>query len=338
MARTTLADIRASRIPESLNIAPTDPRFVAYVNEASRRLLHMGKWHGTTGRFRMSVTAQLVTLPPQIAVIEAVALDSKVYQLRDQWFEFLDHGWGPRDDTSTTGSGTPDFIHRGYSCTISDVIGVDKKLRWICDLASDVGKQLIVMGYDETGNWIRTSQGGSMRDGEAVTLAQTPGALTTHNFSAVTDIILPSDMDGQCWLYEEQDGTATQRLIGNYQYFETRPNYPRYLLPAVNATASTVELIGKLAFVPVAHDNDYNIIGNPDALKLACMAVIAEEQHNWVEANLLWYGGKMADATPRIGAVQLLEQELDHHTGSGRRIGMTVAGSSASDEPITTIW
>lgn len=331
--RTTLADLKASRIPEALNISSTDTRFTQYLNEATRRLLHLGHWHGTTGRFRMSVTSQFITLPPQIAAIEQVAVSNVVIPLHDQWFEFAEGSWGAREETVSPG--VNEALYRGHYPSISDVVGVDKKLRWICDLASDVGKEVLIMGWDENNNWIRTTQDGVVADGEVVLLAQTPGTLSTLNFSAITDIILPPDLDGQVWLYEEQDVTSTQRLIGQYQYFETRPHYPRYLLPTVDTATTTVDLIGKLAFIPLAKDNDYCIIGNIDALKLGCMAVKAEEEHNWTEANLLWFGGRMPDGSPRTGAVQLLDAELNHHRGSGNRMSMQIIGSTA--DPVPTL-
>ena len=70
--RVTLADLQASRIPAALGLCPTDPRIIAWCNEAQERLLYEGKWFGTVATFNICATNGYITLPREIATIEAI--------------------------------------------------------------------------------------------------------------------------------------------------------------------------------------------------------------------------------------------------------------------------
>ncbi len=310
----------------AINIRPADSRFTDYLNEATMRLLLRGKFWDTCGRFAVTVDSQILTPPPYVDTVEAINVEKMPLPLRSRWYEFLDNGWGTRDDTLPNGSGISECILRGTSPTFR-AMTASSILTVKCDLVSDVGKSVRIMGYDTNNNWVRTEVLGVWTDGEAVLLAQGAGTATTTTFSRVTDVQPPTNLNGKWWLY--QGTVATGTLIGQYEYWESSPNYKQYLIPFVNPTITTVELMGKLAYRPVVNDTDYLIIGNLPALKLGMMACKAEQEHNWGEAQFLWEGGTMKDGTRRIGAVQLLDQELQHHTGDGTQIGINLVGPSA---------
>lgn len=323
--RTTFSDIKASRIPESVNIPPTDARLLAYVNEATQRLMHKGRWWGTVQKYTMQATAGMITLPKQVASIEKVALARQPVPVRDFWYEFLDNGWGTRDITGSD-SGQNEGLMQGRYPIFSDVVSPDKKLILQCDVATDIGKAVLVLGYDDNNNWIRTIQSGVVADGEVVLLAQTPGTTTVNNFAVITDLQVADDLDGQWWLYEYDTVTTLQRMIGHYQYDEVRPSYARYFFPSIGTTTTLVECLVKLEFVPMRQDTDYCLIGNLGALKKMCMAVKAEEENRYTDALAL-----------EQMAAQLLDAELDHYLGAGRTLGINIIGSSIGvNQPIET--
>jgi len=321
--RTTLADIRASRIPESVNCTPTDSRILQYINEATERLLLQGHWWGTTAKYAINVTSGSITLPRQIATIEKVAVSNQPIPVRDFWYEWLENGLGTRETTS----GTDECLFQGRWPTISDIVPTGKQVNLICDVVADVGKEVLILGYDDSGNWIRTEQDGVMADGEVIALAQTPGTNSTHNFSSVTDIQAPDDLDGQWWLYEYDTDTDAVRMIGEYDYDETRPSFARYLIPSLGSGTTLVEALVKLDFIPVRVDTDYLLIGNIPALKHMCMAIKAEEDKEYKTALLL-----------EAKALKALNDELSHYLGDGRTPSINVVGSGAvTGEPIETL-
>jgi hypothetical protein len=346
--RLTVADAKASRIPQACGVCSDDPRFLAWLNDAIQRLLVKGLYIGTFGRFRICATDGCITLPPQIASIERVAVCGRPVALHDQFYEFLDNGFGPRSAGNQTGgccpAGTDFGIEeanlRGWYPSFDDIRGTSKKLRLVCDLSSDVNKRVLVLGYDENNNWIRTVQGGVWSDGEIVLLAQSPGTDSTHFFDGgLTGIQFLDARDRQVWLYERDTIAATSRMIGHYQHFETRPNYSRYFFPSILAQAQNdscnqtlVDLIGKLEFIPVVKDTDYLIISNLPALKFMCQASKTyEEAVNQADLN-------RAAAFEAI-AVKELDNELTHYLGEGRVIGTNFMGSSIGRvNPVETLY
>lgn len=340
--RITLADVKASRIPIAIGVCATDQRFIDIVNEAQQRLLTKGLWYGTYGKFRICASDGCITLPPQIASIERVAISSVAVPVHDEWFEFLDNGYGTRNSGSCSdgncGSGIEEALYRGRFCTFKDIIPTGKKLNFVCDMATDVGKQVLALGYDDNGNWIRTSQSGTIKDGELITFAQSAGTNSTNNFSCVTDIQLPSNMDGQSWLYEYKVSDTTRRLIGKYEYFETRPHYARYYFPSICSSSSgscsqtSVEIIGKMEFIPVETDTDYMIIGNIPALKAMCVGIVNAEKEPDAIRKVAILKAAIKDATDE------LNNELSHYLGEGRDIGVNLVGSSVyHDNPIEAL-
>jgi hypothetical protein len=195
-------------------------------------------------------------------------------------------------------------------------------------VSTDVGKLVLVMGYDDAGNWIRTTQSGVVADGEVIALAQTPGTNSVNGFAKVTDIQVPSTLNGQWWMYEYDTVTTAIRMIGEYDYDETRPSYARYLIPTISTSITLVEALVKLDFIPVRVDTDYPIIGNIAALKLMCMAIKAEEDKQWDVALML-----------EAKAIAELNAELSHYLGDGRTPSINVVGSGlVTGEPIEILY
>lgn len=335
--RTTYADLQSSRIPAVLGVCPTDAKLLAWTNEAQQRLLVEGRWWGTTARFRICATNGCITLPPQIATIEAVNVCGMPTPIRDQWWEFLEAGPGSVSGNNSSGCSiagvTPcmnNAVSRGRFCSFDDVHGPGKKLKFICDVVSDVNKTVLALGYDDNNNWIRTSQNGVIADGEVVSLAQGSGTLTVNNFSVVTDLQFNNDRDGTVWMYEYDTVTTNIRLIGQYSYYENRPSYARYFFPSIIPQSNSsggcsqipVEIIGKLDFVPVRVPTDYLIISNLPAMKEMMVAIRnAENATDGVQANAIIQAGLTI-------AKSILDSELDNYLGAGRRIGINILGSS----------
>jgi hypothetical protein len=273
-------------------------------------------------------------MPRGIATVEKASICGTAVPIRDIWYEFLENGFGIRD---TKNSCWPEALYRGNFCTFNDLKGTNKKLRFICDLASDVGKPVLALGYDENGNWIRTLQSGVIADGEVVLLAQAPGTNSTHFFTTLTDLQFNTARDGQVWLYEYNTSDTTQRLIGQYGYDETRPTYARYFFPSIREKTNTaggcnqtlVNIIAKLDFIPVKADTDYVGIGNIPALKEMMRAIyLAENEPDGSKANDILAKGELL-------ALRELNFELDHFLGDGRTTGVDIMGSNIGTvEPI----
>lgn len=343
MQRTTFAHAQASRIGDAINVDPYGDvtRFASHVNEACQRLLPMGKYWSTYSTWATALTSQFFSLPPYLDTLEAIILGASVLPIHDLLYQWISGGWGLRDQTLPNGSGVSEALNVGNFPTFVDVIppgstSTGSQLTIKCDVAEDVGTAVLLLGYDNSTppNWIRTKQGGVWKDGEVVLMAQGAGTTSINTFSRLTAIQLGTPgtpLNGQSWLYAGSVATGT--LLSNYQYFENTPSYQRYQVPFINSTISTINVVGKNAFIPVINPTDYLSVGCLAAVKLGCRAVKAEDESDWVTANLLWNGGVDPKTKQRIiGAKDELEKELDHYLGSGRRIGLTLVGSGYDTE------
>lgn len=337
MPRVTYKDFQNSRIPAAAGQCPNTPKLLAWLNEAQERLLYEGKWWGTFARLRICADSGCITLPPQIATIEAVAICGRPIVIRDNWFEFLENGMGLRNECSCW----PECLARGEYPTFTDITGTDKKLLFLCDLTADVGKQVLALGYDANGNWIRTQQNGDWQDGELITLSQSPGTQSVNLFTSLTGVQLPSDMKGQTWLYSYSTTDTTLIMLGHYQYFETNPSYARYFVPRLNSCIKSqsagscnkvqVEMVGKMAFIPTVNPSDYLIIPCLPALKEMIIAIKnAENEGDGQKANAIL-------ATGMGLAKAILDKQLNHQLGDGTQIGITIQGSGGAggDEAVS---
>jgi hypothetical protein len=206
--RITLNDLMQSRVPSNLGICSTDKRLVAWANEAQERLLYEGKWWGTVARFSICTTKGCLTLPREIAVVEAVNVCGNPVPVRDFWYQFLANGpgsWqqfnGIWNDGTWSGCANGGLLQKENRPTFGEIGMTPSQISFACDVSTDVGKKVLVLGYDLNNNWIRTIQNGAYADGEMIALAQGGGSTSVTFFSNVTDIQFQSPMDGQSWLY-----------------------------------------------------------------------------------------------------------------------------------------
>lgn len=325
MPRITLGDAKNSRLPAVLNVAPTDERFTQYLNEAIERLVKTGeKFYGLYGEFVFCVSNGCITLPRQIANVEAAAVCGKPVTIRGSWFRFIENGPGIIGDcdseqcstASTSGFSLGWFQKPGDYCCYNDILGDDKKIKVYCDVAEDDGAVITLQGYDENAQWIRTQVGGEWIDGEQVALNSVTPQTTTKFFSSLVAVQKPTT-NGTVRLYEYDTTLLTQRDIAVYEPDETRPAYRRVEIRGLpqggccgdddgDCTEKKVTVMAKLEYIPVANDEDWLLIGNIPALKMELMALMKEENNVWQES--LVYHQK---------ALSLLRDELRHYIGSG---------------------
>ena len=299
--KITLSDAKPT-IAKILSMATTDARLLDYINEAQERLLHKGKWPGTFARYKVTDSDGVITWPRQLETIETVAVADTPGVVRGQWYEFLESGPGLRD--SADGESLL-LVDRGEACLFSDLTGTDKKLRLYTTVAGDAGETVLLQGYDENGDWIRTQIGSTWTDGDQVTLTATY-VETTNFFSSLMAAQKP-ETSGNVKVWERDTTKSTERLVGEWEPTETRPRYRRSLIPGLSTTnTGNVTVVGKLRYIPAKVDTDWLLIPSVPALKLMVMAVRKEENNLIEEAE--GYEFK---------AVRVLNELLHQYLGDG---------------------
>lgn len=304
--RSTMQDLLDSSVPKVLNMAPTDPRIYRYANESVQRLISRGAWWGTRGKFRFCTSDDCLVWPRQIASIEAVAVCDQPITVRNGWFEFLESGYGLQDSSC----GAPNLLDRGETCTFADIRGTNKKVKVYADVAEDADAKILIQGYDENDNWIRTEPNGAgtgWEDGEYVGINAATPQTSTKFFKAITSVQKP-ETNGVVRLYELNNDDATQRAIAVYEWDETRPIYRKSHIPGLTHDGDdcqqTVTVMAKLEFIPVKKATDWLLIGNIPAIKDMCQSIFKSEC-NLFEESAAW----------EAKAIRELQTELRHHMG-----------------------
>lgn len=290
----------------------TNPALIQLVNEAQRRLCKRGKWVGTVQRYKINVTNSLITWPRKVGAIEAVAFCDCPGTIRNEWFEFLGQGPGIQDCDSRLWH---TLIDRGTAPVFKDVTPgkSNRKLRVSADVAEDDNQYITIQGYDENQNWIRTQDADdNWIDGEQILISTTP-TLSAKKYTYITGVFKP-ETNGVVRVYEYNTTTAANvQMVGYYEPDETTPIYRRSALPGIMDTAvcnecdeRQITVMVKLVPVPVANDNDWLMLGNLDAIKLACQAILKERKDLQAEAEGYW-----------AKAGRELEVELREYKGDG---------------------
>ena len=326
-SRVTLADALSSGLPDAVGMCSTRDRtkLIALINEVQQRLITEGSWWGTTMRYKCIATEGRLVWPRQVAAILAAAVCNSPIKNRDEFFEFIELGFGLQD-SDHIGEG---LLARDTSPVFSQVVGSDKKLKLYCDLPADVGLESLFLGYDENNNWIRTMHLGALSDGEWIA-ASLAGTLSVNKFSVITGVQNPL-ASGTRRVYEYSTTTLLQRAIARYDYDETNPSYRvSYIAEnenCVGTDSKTVEVVAKLDFIPVRNDSDYLLIGNIPAITDLAAAIVRanKEATQQARAVRIASGLNLAKAT--------LEAEVRHYRGNPQAHISVTGSSGVAGEP-----
>lgn len=337
MNRMTLGQLKSGLIASTLGICPDDAQFVAYVNEATKRLINKGNWVGTYGKFTICTDSSCITWPRQLMTIESIAVCGQPIPVRNQWFEFMSTGAGLAGGGCCFGDGVQlagnscgcagQMFDRGTACAFKDIRGDNKKIKVYADVTEADNARILLQGYDENNNWIRTQDMGAWVDGEYVSISASTPATSTHLFKSLVAVIKPQT-NGNIRLYEFNTDDSTQRAIAIYEPTELTPIYRRSHIPGIvkggcsnglvedACQQSTVSVMAKLNFIPVANDNDFLMIGNEPALKEACRSV----RYGMMDSATAMQQQQVAMAA----ALVELQTELEAFLGSGAKQSIAV--------------
>lgn len=322
----TFADVKASRIPLSAGILPSDPRLIGLVNEAQDRLILKGRWWTTIQKIKLCVTEGCIAWPGRVQNVEQVAVCGVPIQMRNQWYEFVPGlgniqqcdscrscggDWGDASPLNLS-CGHLAWYDRGTASTAQSIRGPNKKIRVYLSNLTDVGKRILFQGIDDNNLEIWNTEDGVTISGEYITLAN-PSVTSVSKFSAITGV-QKAETNGIVWVYEVDATTGVQRFLSVYDPDEPNPSYRRSFIPGMtnlrcgnsceNSNTKTVTALVKLNFVPVKRDTDWLTINCLPAIKEMIASILKREKDQIQEAE---------NASEK--AVQILNEQLFAYTG-----------------------
>lgn len=351
MPRLTVSNIKNSSIPRTLGVCPDDERLLQWLNEAEERMLNQGRWWGSVRLLNLCVTNGCLVMPREVANIEQTAFNGQPIPIYTSWYAFTQNlarvetcnGCNAASNLSGNcgsslyaGCGHVQMRDQGEAVSFAVTRGSNKKIRAYPSSLADVGKKIIIQGYDHNKIWVRTSFDGSEQDGEQLTLTMPYAETSTIWSEGAPTGIIKDQTEQVVRLYSYNVDNSSEKLLATYQPTETRPTYRRYQIPLYHAIpkcyccrnedgeiVSTVNTIAKMAHVTLQSDNDWLVLENLSAYKAAMQAVKAYEENDLNAGNFHFFGTQAAPANVRNsrrvinrnGAIPLLNAELQTMTG-----------------------
>ena len=328
-SRLRLYDCRISQLPAAIGKCQQDAHEIAqYVNAAQRRLLMCKEagdegWWGTWAEvaFAIDPAKPIITLPREIARIEAINVCNRPVPLHNQFYEYLQFGNGRMPKRHIQCPGFINVFTRNTSVTFRDLTNAPQNIYVYLTDPADVGKRVMLSGLDANGRIIYTQDGVNRVTGVFVSLTS-PFAVAPMTFSSFTGI--QKDVtNGQVQFFQVDPTSGEQILLLTMEPGEQTASYRRYFLNPiprnccglfVNACVAPnlpqmvlVTAIAKLELIPVTVDTDYCLIQNLEAIIEECQSI----RYSRVDTP----AAKAMAKQHHLDAIGFLNGELAHYLG-----------------------
>lgn len=320
MTRLTLQQV-LPEVAEVLNMNSTSARALRYLNRAQEELLNMGRWVGTTIKYRVRSSNGRITWPRELQTIEAMQINGAPAQLQNKWYEFLDYGvdfrsFYSRGDWS---NGYTYPLALGTSVDQNEAISFEeicpgpnpKRLKVYGTVTEAAGARILLQFYDDGGNYVRTQDmAEGWVDGEFVTINSVSPQITNNTAASWVGVQKPVT-NGVVRITELDTVTGLERLLAQYDPNETNPSYRRSLITGQLAQGTQqcpvcVTVIGSQRFIPAVSPRDYLCLTSKSAMINKAKAIWLMDNDNAQQSMI--YDAKAFD---------LLNQELGKWTGAG---------------------
>lgn len=335
-SRLRLVDLRLSNLPGDLGLCVGDvPRIAQVANTAQRRLLYCKEagdegWFGSWAEVKLPVSrcAPYITLPREIARIEAVNVCDQPILLNNQFAEYLQFGNGrmPKLCRSRLGSNrVTEAYTRNDAVLFQDLINPPQIIAIYATNAADMQglSRVLIQGTDQNNVTVYTQDTLVRVQGIFLTL-KSPFVSTPFPFMQITGVQKDVTL-GQIQIFQVDPNTGAQVLLLTMEPGETTAGYRRYFfhnLPctcrpsAINPCLTTpgecqnihVTALAKLELVPVVTDTDYLLFHNLEAITEEAQSARYDTMDNGA-------GKAMADYHHKA-AVRNLNGELIHYIGA----------------------
>ena len=312
-------------IGRPIGMCATHPDLLPLVNEGSLLLWNSGDFLHKFARWKMRLIQNCnkgiyITWPTQIETIEAIQNCNQPIAVRNLYFEFISNAPGNLDTANEIAAfqnyglngwnGGGRFLgDREEVCTAEDIVPGSKLVKAYNSLPADDGAQIMIFGYDDNNQWIRTLQNGVYVDGEYLTLnAGTPPS-TVNFFSSITGIQFSvTPRNGTVTITEVATLNANaERTLSTYNFNEAVPIYRRSILTGFENTGnccSTVVALCRMRFQPIIYPTDYLQIDSIAALKTILLALNKRDNGLTDEYMKL-----------KMEAISILDDELRNYQG-----------------------
>ena len=321
--RLRLYDLRNSRFPRILGLCQDNiPEIANYANAIQETLI-LDKssgdegWHGSYAEifFNVSRTQPFITLPREIARIEAAAVCNNPVPINNSFFEYLQFGNGRMVSGRCNCPGALAGYERNNAVLFTELTNTPQLIRAYINNAQDVGKRAMISGFDSNNKQVYSQDNLVIVQGQFVAL-NSPFETWPIPFNRITGIQKDTTA-GEIDFYQVDPTTGEEVLILTMQPSETTASYRRYYfnnlpcsccsVPGAEEGTVQVSAIAKLNPVPVTTDVDYLVLTSREAF-------IAEAQSLRLQEADTGSAQQMAQIHHQR-AIRLLIGESSHYSG-----------------------
>lgn len=291
MGKLLLSDCLAQLAPEVL---PADSaRQVQWLNTTLQHFFHIGKFSGTTMRWKGVNTGAsfqifydatgcaYFTLPRNLLSVlqagygmtapgqpPAYTVRFSNAQINGPWHEFGNGGYGVGDQVWGRG-----IFDAGDGWTVFRDFPDASYIRIVTETAENGGTTMLFRGLDQNGNDIYSGTGIGTYLGVNLDISAGLITTTTQIFGSAPTLVQKPVTFGPVSLYAVSVATGVSTLCAIYDPGDTSPGFRRYRLGGPVSVGqpipfTTVHAMSKRRFVPVVSGSDEVIPGNIPAIEL----------------------------------------------------------------------
>lgn len=315
-----------SRLPGLIGLCTGDVATIAdRVNTAQRRLIYAKEgrdegWWGTWAEivFNVSRESPYITLPWEVARLEAMDVCSFPVPIQNQFYEYLNFGNG-RMPKESRWAACRDFIRQGYTrnnaITSVEMTNAPQYIVAYPTDAQDLGKRTLIQGVDADGGTIYSQDGPNNVQGVFLPFTPPNSVMTPMTLNQLSGIQKDITV-GPVRYYQHDPETGDETLLLTMQPGEQTASYRRYYLnglpcnccvsPSSNNQVQVTALV-KLELLPVTVDTDYLLIQNLEAIIEECQSIRYSEMDSTT--------AKQMASERHLQAIRLLNGELNHYIG-----------------------
>jgi|SRR5262245_8235504 len=340
MQRLRLYDLRNSRLPGLIGACVGDTLTITQaVNDAQRRLLMCREatddgWWGTWAEvaFNVSRCEPYITLPREIARLEALNACDRPVLIRNQFYEYLNFGNGrmPKLARRCSQINTLQSYTRNNAVTFTDLYNAPQYINVVITDDRDIGKKTLIGGLNSAGNIVTSTNAQTQVQGEFVVM-NSPFVRTVTLWNSITAIQKDTTY-GIVHYYQFDPDTGDEVLLLSMEPTEQTASYRRYYFhnlprgccPTPGTSDNVlvqVTAIAKLDLIPVVVDTDYCLIQSKEAIIEECQSIRY--------AGMDSPQAKQLAVEAHVRAVEYLNGELNHFIGKNQvAVGVKPFGSA----------
>ena len=339
MPLQTVAQLKKSRIVANLGLCPDDPRVLQWYNAAESDLMNHGRWWGTIVAGEFCTFGGLVAFPRVVANVEQITVCGQTLDAKNEWYRFMSpvsqpgpcqecgcgRGQSGRADCGYCGSMV--WQDHGTLPVFRQISGA-KLVKLYPRSVTDVGKRVLIQGYDVNKEWVRKQYGGLWVDGEYVIIGS-PFGISSTLWTSVTGI-QKDQTDKNVKAYMVDPSTAIETLIAEWQPDELNPAYRVSAIPCLcrrecnnghDHKPGSIKALVKLEHVDVSQDTDWLILQSTSAIEHGMRARMFYERNQDTAAD-----------KEMVRAINDLNHELRTHTGDRSEMFVDIGTESFRDD------